>query len=96
MANPARKFEVEYPLEARITRLEATTDHIQSDVTEIKDNLKRLDAKIDALRDHVATFEGKMRDAFESIRVGRAMDKVWALLAMGTLLGVMARGFKWI
>lgn len=118
MAFPARKFEMEDSVEERLARLEVTTEHIQSDVTEIKKDLKRidakidentkrldskvdestrrLDAKIDALRDQFSAFEGKMRDSFASLRVGRAMDKVWALLAMGALLGVMARGFKWI
>ena len=129
MAFPARKFEMEDSVEERLARLEVTTEHIQSDVTEIKKDLKhidakidenttrldskidesakrldakidestkRLDAKIDALKDQFSAFEGKMRDSFASLRVGRAMDKVWALLAMGALLGVMAHGFKWI
>jgi len=28
--------------------------------------------------------------------VGRMLDKVWWLLISAALLGVMARGFKWI
>ena len=37
-----------------------------------------------------------MKDSFGKIQVGRALDKVWALLLAGALLGVMAHGFKWI
>jgi chromosome segregation ATPase len=61
MTATARKYEVEVPVEERIARLEVTTAHIQTDVTEIKARLERLDekwekkigaldAKIDAIR----------------------------------------------
>jgi exonuclease VII large subunit len=151
MAVPARKFEMEDSVEERIARLEATTEHIQSDVSEIKEGLKRLDAKLDEnyqrldakldestkrfdakLDESTKRFDAKLdestkrldakldestkrldakldestkrldtkldalKDAFASLRIGRALDKVWALLAMAALLGVMARGFKWI
>ena len=118
MAVPARIFERENPMEERLARLEATTEHIQSDVSDLKGKLQRLEtrmdagferldkkvdalekkmeAKVDSVKDALTALEGRMRDSFEALRVGRAMDKVWALLAIAGLLGVMARGFKWI
>jgi predicted nuclease with TOPRIM domain len=118
MSLPARKIEPEIIVEERVARLEANVEHIQSDVSEIKVDLRRLEGKMEARFDAMdKKFEGKldamdkkfegmmdkltalertMRQGFEAINVGRAMDKVWALLAVATLLGVMARGFKWI
>ena len=98
-------------MEERLARLEEKSEHLQSDFTAMKADIRRIedkidhkiDPKIDSLRDKidsvkdsVAALEGRMRDSFEALRVGRAMDKVWALLSMAALLGVMARGFKWI
>jgi hypothetical protein len=37
-----------------------------------------------------------MEKLFAELKIGRALDRVWWLLMCGTLLGVMARGFKWI
>jgi len=103
MAVPARRFEVEAFVEERIARLEEKTDHIQSDITEMKTDIRRIDAKVDAVRDSVAVLrvemkdlEGRMRDSFAALNVGRMLDKVWWLLISAALLGVMARGFKWI
>ncbi len=114
----SKKIEPEIVVEERVARLEANVEHIQSDVSEIKVDLRRLEGKMEARFDAMdKKFEGKfaavdkkfegmmdkltalertMRQGFEAINVGRAMDKVWALLAIATLLGVMAHGFKWI
>lgn len=89
MALPARKIEAEESMEARIARLEATTEHIQSDVHTLRQEMTELNTKLDA------KFE-QIQKSFESMRIGRVLDRVWMLLSMGTLLGVMARGFKWI
>lgn len=76
-------------MEARIARLEATTEHIQSDVQTLRQEMKELNNKLDG------KFE-QIQKSFESMRIGRVLDRVWMLLAMSALLGVMARGFKWI
>ena len=96
MAATARKFEMEDPVEARIARLESTTEHIQSDVAEIKKNLKSLDEKVDENYKCLDAKLDTLKEAFASLNVARAMDKVWALLTIAALLSVMARGFKWI
>ena len=38
----------------------------------------------------------QIQQSFESMRIGRVLDRLWMLLSMGAMLGVMARGFKWI
>jgi uncharacterized protein YydD (DUF2326 family) len=140
MAVAARKFERETSMEARVARLEEKTDHIQSDVAEIKADLRKMDAKFDGkidelkkdvsalrvemkdsftkvqgemkdsfakiqgeMKDSFAKLQGEMKDSFSAlqgqigkINVGRALDKVWMLLMLGAILGVMAHGFKWI
>jgi uncharacterized coiled-coil protein SlyX len=107
MAASARTFEAENDMETRITRLETKTEHIESTLTDIKGRVGRIEEKLDAVKDSVtalraemndkfAGLEGRIRDSFESLKVGRALDKVWALLLAAALLGVMARGFKWI
>ena len=129
MAVTARKFERDTSMEARVARLEEKTDHIQSDVAEIKADLRKMDAKFDGkidelkkdvsalrvemkdsfakvqgeMKDSFARLQGEMKDSFSAlqgqigkINVGRALDKVWMLLMLGAILGVMAHGFKWI
>lgn len=107
MAVPARKFEVEITMQDRIAWLEEKTDHMRSDIADIKTDIRRMDAKfdgkIDALKGNIDTLKETVnahrvetKDAFAKLQVGRALDKVWALLAIGVLLGVMARGFNWI
>ena len=112
-------------MEARITRLEATTEHIQSGVQDLRQEVKGLGQEVKGLRqemneemkglrqefrqemkdvrqeiknldDKLSAKIGEIRKALDSMNIGRVWDRVWMLLAMGTLLGVMARGFKWI
>ena len=47
MAMPALKFEPETPVEQRLARLEVSVENIQSDVTEIKTDIRRLVGGID-------------------------------------------------
>jgi peptidoglycan hydrolase CwlO-like protein len=129
MALPAAKFESEMFMDERMARLEANVEHIQSDVTEIKGDLRQLSAKVDDLKDSMASsrvetitsigslrqemresgtslreenresvvsLRTEMRESIASLKIGRAMDRVWWLLMLAALLGVMARGFKWI
>ena len=111
MAVPARKIETEELMEGRIARLETHTEHILKDVQEIRQDVKgihekmdkrfsELDQKIDTktkeLDQKFDTKFGELMKTLESMKLGRAWDRVWMLLAMGALLSVMARGFKWI
>jgi uncharacterized protein YoxC len=92
----ARKIEPEESMEARIARLEATVEHIQSDVKELKQDAKDIRQELKTLNEKIESKFEAVQKAFESLKIGRVIDRVWMLLAMGTLLAVMARGFKWI
>ena len=64
----------------------AKTDAVfQILLARIDDVNKSLSGKIDAIHQQLA-----------ELKISRALDRVWWLLMCGTLLGVMARGFKWI
>jgi chaperonin cofactor prefoldin len=50
MGMPARKFEFEeVSVEERLARLESNVEHIQSDVSEMKVDIRRLNDKIDGM-----------------------------------------------
>ena len=54
MDKPALKLKFEeVSVEDRLGKLESTVEHIQSDVSEMKGDIRRLDAKIDAKFDEV-------------------------------------------
>jgi len=72
----------EQPLESRVARLEADVAHIRSDLAEIKRDIREL-------RGQIADIERKL------IR-GLASNRIWMLLQSAAILGVMARGFKWL
>ncbi|MDB6091622.1 MAG: hypothetical protein JWN85_4406, partial [Gammaproteobacteria bacterium] len=57
---------------------------------------QRLSGKIDAVKDSVTSLALTVEKAFATLRIGRAVDRVWWLLMSGALLGIMARAFKWI
>lgn len=66
----------------QLGKLSGAVEHLQADVTGIKERLDKVDSKIDAVKDSLSS------------------AKVWALtlyLALaGSMLFVMAKGFKWI
>jgi predicted RNase H-like nuclease (RuvC/YqgF family) len=107
MAIPALAFELEEPVEERVTKLEVQVEHIQSDISEIKTDIRRLTDKVDAidvkLTGKIDAVDGKLTGKIDnimeiltSLKVGHAHDRVWWLLTCGAMLAVMARGFKWI
>jgi peptidoglycan hydrolase CwlO-like protein len=112
--------EMEKPVQdsERIARLESHVEHIQSDVTDLRIDVRKLSEKvdtevrklnekidtevrklhekIDAVKDIVSDLKMQMETRFAKLDASRALDKVWWLLSMASLLAVMARGFKWI
>jgi predicted nuclease with TOPRIM domain len=83
----------ERSMEERATRLESHFEHIQTDVTEMKADIRRLDQKFDSLKDSVSELRLSMERSFHKFTL-------WGLtlyFALATsLLGVMAKGFGWI
>jgi uncharacterized protein YlxW (UPF0749 family) len=85
MAIAARKIESEAFMEERVARLEVKVDHLQTDVTELKAKMVRLEEKLEAFKEVIS-----------SLKVSRWVDRVWWLIIAAGMLGVMARGFKWL
>jgi chromosome segregation ATPase len=49
MAMPARKLEWEVPVEDRLGKLEAQVEHIRTDISDLKVDVRRLNDKIDGV-----------------------------------------------
>ncbi len=107
MAQPALKFELEETVEERVARLEVNVEHMRSDISDIKIDVRRLNYKIDGVnRDLTGKIDAvdqklsakidSLIQAIADLKIGRALDRVWWLLMSGALLGIMARAFKWI
>lgn len=93
MGLPAQKFEVESTMEQRVATLEANVEHIRSDISEMKGDIRRLDSKIDSVKDSLMA----ALTAFQAeTRENRWKDKFWWIAIALSLLGVMAKGFRWV
>jgi archaellum component FlaC len=90
MAMPALMFELENPVEERVARLEANIEHIQSDVSDVKVDLRRLndnlsgkidavDQRVSGVKDSVASLALVMEKSFAELKISRALDRVWWL-----------------
>ena len=96
MGMPALMFELERPVEERVAKLEANVEHIRSDISDMKVDIRRLSDKIDNVDQKLSGKLDSVVQAIADLRVGRALDRVWWLLMSGALLGIMARAFKWV
>ena len=96
MILPARLLEQENPVEERIARLETKVDHIQSDVAELKTDVRKFNENIESVKDSLTALALSVERSFAALKIARLVDRVWWLLIPGTLLGIMARAFKWI
>jgi hypothetical protein len=94
-------------LAVHVAELRADVRHIQADVTDIKADLRVTNQRIESLGKETGERFDRVDQKFESVRkeIGEVKDslasaKIWALglylgLA-GSLLYVLARGFKWL
>jgi predicted nucleic acid-binding Zn-ribbon protein len=125
MGMAATKFTQEVSVEDRLARLETHTEHIQSDIADIKIDLRRLDdkigrvdekltakfdavdqrltAKFDAVESKIEAVDLRLTDKIEQLiqgvadlKSGKWETRAWWLVTLAAVLGVMARGFKWI
>lgn len=76
-------------MDERAARLEATVNHIQSDITELKGDVRRLDARIEALRIELT---GKI-EAF-SVKFDRLHWQMYVVVV--GVLGLIAKAFELI
>jgi hypothetical protein len=92
-------------------RLSAKIDAVDQKLTAKIDTVdQQLTARINGVKDSVTALAINVEKGFANIErqftqveksfgklnAGRAFDRVWWLLMSAGLLGVMARGFKWI
>jgi hypothetical protein len=99
------------PVQVQIARLSSDVKHIETVVSDIKVDVRRIDGKLDSIDERVHQLDTrvyqveqrvteKMNNGFTAIRSDIATMKVWALglyiTLAGGLLFVMAKGFKWI
>lgn len=82
MATAAVTAMAEQPLDSRVARLESDVANIRSDIAEMKLDIREL-------RKQIAELERKLIG-------GLASNRIWMLLQSAAILGVMARGFKWL
>src|SRR5258708_18477821 len=105
MTRPALTFQPEDPMEERVAKLEANVEHIRSDVSDIKTDVRRLNDKIDGVNKELSgKIDGVSKDlsgkidtviqAIADLKIGHALDRVWWLLMSGALLGIVARAFR--
>ena len=79
----------EQHVEERVARLETHVSHMQKDLTEIKHDVGDVKKELTGLR--VGMLKG-----FASLRWSDLMTRIWMLMGLAAVLGVMARGFKWL
>ena len=76
-------------LESRVARLESDVAHIRSDIAEMKLDFREMRKEMNAMDKRIADLDRKLVHGLMS-------NRIWTLLQCAVLLGVMARGFKWI
>ena len=71
MAVPALMFESENPVEERVAVLEANVEHIRSDISDIKVDIRRLNDKIDdvdhKLSDKIDAVDQKLTNKIDAV-----------------------------
>jgi predicted nuclease with TOPRIM domain len=72
----------------QIAELRADVRHIQSDVTDLKTELRATSQRVDGFV--------RLEKRFDELKDSLASAKIWALGLYGSLLYLMARGFKWL
>jgi hypothetical protein len=97
--------------QAQLARLTSDVQHVQKDVTDIKVELRRVGDRLDAMNERfdgkLDAMNGRIDGKFdavngriEGLRQEMHSMKVWALgmyfALAGSLLFVMAKGFKWL
>jgi DNA anti-recombination protein RmuC len=112
MGAPALKLEPEESVEERLARLESDVQHMQSDITDIKGHLLRVDGKIDALAQRTSESIAALIQSISQMALSHEKSisklevavvkstsnlKVWWMLTLTTTIsGILARAFKWI
>jgi hypothetical protein len=91
-------------MEARIVRLESDVGHLREDVADVKQDVRALHSKLDAvdqrLNDKIDSLDQRLTGRIDALKVIFHSTRIWALLLYialaGAMLGTMARGFGWV
>jgi outer membrane murein-binding lipoprotein Lpp len=91
-------------MEARIARIESDIAHLNSDVGEIKLDLRTLRDKVDelgtGLNGKIDALDTRLSGKIDQLRNEISSAKIWALMLYMSLaalnFGALARGFGWI
>ena len=94
-------------VDARIVRLESDVAHIRSDISDTKSDIRELRAESSASEEGLGSIRGEFIKLIDEMHSGRERlhrliirtsltDRIWMLSLTGTMLAVMAHGFKWI
>jgi SMC interacting uncharacterized protein involved in chromosome segregation len=92
MALPAKRFDAESSMEERVGRLEERVAHIQSDMSDVKGDIRRIDTKVDALRENLTTHRLETKESFAAVRI--EMKESFAALEKRMLAGLAAQDAK--
>jgi hypothetical protein len=91
--------DMDETIQAQIARLASDVKHVQTDVAEIKVDLRRVDDKLAAMNERIVSVDSRLYKEIAAVRNDISSMKVWALTLYfaqaGSLLFVMAKGFKW-
>lgn len=96
MSMPMRKFEPENPMEQRVAGLEAHAEHVQAGISEIKIDLRGLNAKVDGVKDSVAALAIRMEQGFANLSERFDRKLAWIIGLIVTLAAGCASGFVWL
>ena len=78
-------------VESQVVKLEASVEHLQSDVTEIKRDGKSLRDTVDLLKTQFLSFKAEVAAEFGSVKTSIERTKLWMVVTgVGTILSVWA------
>ena len=73
---------------------------MKGDIRRLNDKIEAVDlkhsARFDSLQQQLSALTLAMERGFARLDNARERDRIWWLVICATLLGVMARGFKWL
>ena len=69
-------------LDSRVARIESDVAHIRSDIAEMKLDMRE--------------FRKELAKLHQELTHGLASNRIWMLLQLAAILGVMARALKWL
>jgi hypothetical protein len=91
--------ELERAAEDGVGKLESDVQHLQADVKEIKADAREFRSEVRCEFDKIYARFDRLEQAISELRTQRVrgdlQTRIWMLLSNGTVLAVMAHGFKW-